>query len=178
MVPAGFVLTPKGGRPSKLARDAAVFLAIHWRKQMGDTPGLAEAWVLDTWRSAYTGGWLRDGMSAEVAHAMREVWKKYGGGMTEAAHVRSSAMRARRAGLNSALMVNSESFAAAIEVPRPAETSTTIRLNLSNGQRCWYWRPGLPLAAYGPVSGVQVEVSNEFEPTPLSVASRAVFERG
>lgn len=163
MLPDGYVVNPKGGRPSKIARDVAVFLAVSWRMEMGDTPGAAESWVLETWRRAYlAGGWRRDGMSAEDARAMQAVWKKYGSGMADTAHVRSAARRARKGGLDFCLLCYGEGYVMAVECQKPPDppdpTAPGLLLEVKKGGRSWHWFHGLPLAACGSLTGLKVEL--------------------
>jgi len=46
-VPEGFVLVPKGGRPPKTARDAAILMARHWRMHLlGESAKDADSWIV------------------------------------------------------------------------------------------------------------------------------------
>lgn len=50
-VPPGFVVVPKGGRPPKTARDAAILLARGWRMQcIGETAKKADEWIVDSFK--------------------------------------------------------------------------------------------------------------------------------
>lgn len=177
-LPPGFVLLRKGGRPSKLARDAAVFLAIAWRRHMGDKPGRAEKWVLDTWRSGYAGGWRRDGLGAKEAQAMGEAWKYYGGGMNETAHVRSAAKRAKCVGLSSAILFAGDGFLYAVEVPKATgrEFDAGFAFTIKNGLRCWFWHVGLPFAGCGQVQGLRATPWNPFQKPSSETDLRAMPE--
>lgn len=45
-LPPGFVLCPKGGRPPKVARDMAVFLALIWFEHKGVHTKKAAEWIM------------------------------------------------------------------------------------------------------------------------------------
>lgn len=64
-----YVLTRRGGRPKKTARDVAIFLAKHWREnELGELTKTADQWILDKWGKA---------------------------GISESAHIRAAVRRAK-----------------------------------------------------------------------------------
>lgn len=65
IIPEGYVLVPKGGRPPKHARDIAVFLASIWREDAHhEKRWQAHEWAVATWPEL--------GDSANVRKAIRK----------------------------------------------------------------------------------------------------------
>lgn len=142
-LPTGFILVKIGGRPKKEARDAAVFLAKHWRKeQHGETSTNAEKWILKEWD--------------------RPV------GITETAHVRASIKRARSRGLNQSLLIvdHTTGLCTAVECEGRA-----TGFSMKDGARSWHWVEGMTEAAQGEVCDFHATVHQEvFHPSAVAVA--------
>lgn len=80
VAPDGYVLIKKGGRPSKLPRDAAVFIARAWRmKCLKESAGKADRWIIENFP-----------------------------GLTESAHVRAAIRRTSKTFLNGCSFVFNE----------------------------------------------------------------------
>jgi hypothetical protein len=148
VLPAGFKLIKIGGRPKKEARDAAVFLAKFWRKEVHQEKSTkAEQWIVENWES---------------------LGSKASKGISEAAHVRASIKRSRSRGMNSCLLVfdPKTNFCMAIE----CEKHPTGPL-LKGGERAWSWVAGMAEAVYGKLENPTVTTRQEvLHPTPIASA--------
>lgn len=138
LIPDGFVLVKKGGRPKNEARDAGVFLAKVWRTQhCSETATVAEQWIVDSWE---------------------RIGSNESRGIGETAHVRAAIKRAKDRGLNQSLLMidQASGLCTAVELERHDSSS-----NLKDGARSWHWKDGMPLALEGRVKNLRVTADHQ-----------------
>ncbi len=145
-VPAGFVLVKRGGRPKKISRDAAVFLAKFWRTQkFSETAAQAENWIVTAWE---------------------KIGKYESKGIGEAAHVRAAIKRAKNSGLERCfLKIGEDDICTAVE-------NSQSRPTIEEGARVWLWREGMPNAIEAKVANLKIEI--ERQPLQKSAVAAAV----
>lgn len=113
----GLVAHRKGGRPPKVARDVAVFLANHWRRnQLHETAAQAAEWIITEWKD--------DGIKREE-------------------NVRARLAAAKKALPRQMMLIGLPSGAVvAIEAPAEAPLQPAIR----EGAGGWLWAPEMTVA--------------------------------
>lgn len=110
----GLVAQPKGGRPPKVARDVAVFLAHHWRRnELQETAAQSAEWIVDVWK--YLGIMRPENVRARLSVAKKALPKQ--------------------------MLLISTHDGAVIAIKAPAETP--LQPWIHEGAPGWLWAPGM-----------------------------------
>ena len=125
-VPEGYVVTKKGGRPSKKARHIAIVLALFWREQIhGEKRWQAMDWVMSRWTALGKGG------------RQKPIF-------ADASEVRRAVRNARKV-IPVGTALGTDHFVVGLHV-----SSTDVDLDSTPfGTPCWLWMEGMPEAVEG-----------------------------
>ena len=124
----GLVAQRKGGRPPKVARDVAVFLADKWRRnELDETAAQSAEWIVEAWKH---GGIMRpENVRARLAAAKKAMPKQM------------------------MLIITRGGCVVAIEAP----AQTPLQPWIHEGAYGWLWAPGMAVAMKLQVGAKAVE---------------------
>ncbi|HZW11903.1 MAG TPA: hypothetical protein VFF81_01760 [Noviherbaspirillum sp.] len=116
-LPEGYVISKKGGRPKKITRDIAVYLARAWRTEIDHKKFLADQWIIEKFN------------------------------LTDDAAVRNRVKLATKYLRGKGIMVCFPDGGLVIFVPAEQRTEeASLVLDCKENSRGWAWAPGLEQA--------------------------------
>lgn len=167
MLPPGFHIVKKGGRPRKDDRDRAVYMAMLWRTNLfNESSAAATDWMLDVYLAQCDGKKVID-LSGKGKNELNMLWRAFGKGITEAAHVRR--YKAKGLSLMDGFVMLCQPFG--VIAWEAATPGTNEGIFVREGGVQWFWFPAFPVAIQGEITNVQVQVqTDEMLKTPIAMA--------